>query len=166
MRERVLPLFLLAVGVLGALLSLSGNQPVKAQPPTSCIPWSCSLDDIGATLTECIPSRGSMGFVAMDRQTLWIDSVVAQSTTATGGLFILRTGRAANCGTATASFLPSSAAVARLSAPANTAPPTVITLKVPLPIPPDPNPANEHPRLCVLGVATNTFTGQISGCLQ
>src|SRR3990170_1012315 len=111
--------------------------------------WTCSLDGIGATLTQCqaIPTIS---------QRHYLTNVVAQSTTATAGLFILRSGTGTNCGTATTSLLPGAATVARFAAPANTATPLVIYFINPVPAPID------H-AICVLGVATNTTTIQLSG---
>jgi hypothetical protein len=112
--------------------------------------WTCSLDNIGATLTLCIqaPSDPTV--------TRYLTYVVAQSTTTTAGQFILRYGTGTNCATGTVSLLPSAATAARIAAPANTAAATVIALPSALKIPP----GND---LCVLGVATNTFTGQLGG---
>lgn len=128
-------------------------HPAAAQPPTpNRGTWTCSLDNIAATLTECQP-------VAATGLRYYLTDVVAQSTTTTGGLFLLRTGTGANCGTGTASFLPAAATVIRFAQPANTAPPLVIGLRTPLPAP-------LGAAICVLGVATNTVTITLSGFLN
>jgi hypothetical protein len=113
--------------------------------------FTCAADDIGATLTRltgCIaPEPGMRRYVT---------DIVAQSTTTTSGQFILRFGTGTNCGTGTTSLLPSAATAARLASPANTAAPTIITLRSPLVVPSEKD-------LCVLGVATNTTSIQITG---
>ena len=123
------------------------------------ISFTCSADNIGASLTLLTGCTQ-----APENYRRFITDVVAQSTTATGGQFILRQGTAvasggsANCATSTTSVLPSAATAARLSAAANTGPPTVIDLTTPVIVP-----ANKD--LCVLGVGTNTTSIQITGYL-
>lgn len=157
MRKHAGTLIYLAGSLLLAVLMLVGVSARKAQAQIPAANqaslWTCSLDDIGATLTKCVltpapPADSTLG--------TYVTTVVAQSTTTTSGNFILRYGTGTNCGTGTVSLLPSAASAARLAAPASTAAPTVISLASPLKIP-----AGKD--LCVLGVATNTFTGQISG---
>lgn len=111
--------------------------------------WTCSLDDIGATLTRCIaaPEPG------MSR---YITDIVVQSTTTTGGQWILQTGTGSNCATTKVSLLPSAASVVRFGAPANTSAPGVIQFKTPVQVP-------DGKDLCLLGKATDTTTIQISG---
>lgn len=148
MRKLLVAALALALLVGGAAF----ESPAHAQIPDAgqASLWTCSLDDIGATLTRCAIAHTDTA------QTMYVTTVVAQSTTTTAGNFILRYGTGTNCGTDTRSLLPSAATAARLAAPASTAAPTVISLASPLKIP-----AGKD--LCVLGVATNTFTGQISG---
>lgn len=145
----VLALFLFGVGVLVHEFT---PDTAHAQIPNAsqATTWTCSLDDIGATLTRCI--------IALPDQTTtrYLTYVVAQSTTTTGGQFLLQFGTGTNCGTGTTSLLPSGASAVRLGAPANTAAPAVIALPTPLKIP-----AGKD--LCVLGKATDTFTGQLGG---
>jgi hypothetical protein len=111
--------------------------------------FACSLDNIAATLTECqaAPSAGL---------SIYITDVIAQSTTTTAGNFLLRQGTGTNCGTGTGSVFPSSATVIRFAAPASTVAPFVVSLKTPIKL----TAANA---LCLLGVATNTVTAQITG---
>lgn len=113
------------------------------------VPWSCSLDAIAATLTQCQAAPGA-------GLKLYLTDIVAQSTTATAGLFLIRYGTGTNCGTGTTSLLPAAATVVRLAHPANTAAPTSIKLQVPLA-----TAANNA--ICAVGVATNTLTVQMSG---
>jgi hypothetical protein len=113
--------------------------------------WTCSLDNIAATLTECKAAPGT-------GKQLYITTITAQSTTATAGQFLLRTGTGTNCGTGTASLFPSAATVIRFAAPGNGSPATNINFTTPLPAP-------INTAICMLGVATNTVTIQISGFL-
>jgi hypothetical protein len=115
--------------------------------------FTCSLDNIATTRTQCqaAPAAG---------KAIFITDVVAMSTTATAGQFALAFGTGSNCGTGTGNVLPSSTATARIPAAANNgAGPTVINFGSPLKVPTD-------QALCVLGVATNTVTIQISGFIQ
>jgi hypothetical protein len=125
-------------------------KPARAQNIAG-LQFTCAADDIGATLTRltgCIaPEPGMRRYVT---------DIVAQSTTTTSGQFILRFGTGTNCGTGTTSLLPSAATAARIASPANTAAPTVISFRSPLVVP-------SGKDLCVLGVATNTTTIQVSG---
>jgi hypothetical protein len=111
--------------------------------------WTCSLDNIGTTLTQCVAAPGA-------GKTLYITDIQAQSTTGTAGQFLLQTGTGSNCATGTASLWPSSASVVRAAAPANTVPPTDVNFQTPLSAP-------ANTAICVLGVITNTVTIQLSG---
>lgn len=148
----------------GIVLTLMGvvfmaAPATEAQTQHGGALWSCSADDIGATLTIMQASPpGSGQCLGLTGQKRLVTYIVAQSTTTTAGTFILRYGTGTNCGTGTVSLIPSAATAARLAAPANTAAPTVILLSPALAIP-----AGQD--LCVLGVATNTFTGQVGGHL-
>ncbi len=132
-----------------AIMALLVPAGASSQSHYAGFTWTCSLDNIGATLTRCIESPEP----SLRR---YVTDIVAQSTTATAGQFILRTGTGTNCGTSTASFLPSAATAARLASPANTAAPTRIHLETPLVVP-----AGHD--LCLLGIAVNTTTIQING---
>lgn len=157
------PLTLVGTGAMLLMLSgvlwmdLAAPKTAHAQIPNAsqALPWTCSLDDIGATLTKCVLNAGPQ---PDSTQALYLTTVIGESTTATAGLFLLRFGSGTNCGTGTTSVLPSAATVPRLAYPANTAPPTTIFLTTPLKIP-----AGKD--LCLIGSATNTFTGQLAGYL-
>lgn len=149
------------IKILGAIVALAVacalattiTRDAHAQIPNSSQVssiFSCSADDVGATLTKFCNAP------ANPKLALYITTIVAQSTTTTSGNFILRYGTGSNCGTGTTSLLPSAATAARIAAPASTAAPTIIPLQTPLKVPA----GND---LCVLGVATNTFTGQVTG---
>lgn len=135
-----------------ALLLGFGDRSDAQVPANNRGLWDCSLDGIGTTLTECEaePPAGLR---------YYITSLTAQSTTATGGLFLIRAGTGANCATGTVSVLPSAATVVRLAAPANTVAPLVITFLSPLPAP-------TGTALCVLGVLTHTTTITMTGFLN
>jgi hypothetical protein len=134
--------------VLGLAVVLSATRNTHAQT-LGGVPFTCGLDDIGATLTLCYTNSDPS-------ERLYVTGIVAQSTTATAGQFILRYGTGANCGTGTVSLFPSAATAVRVAYAGNTAAPTVISLPTPLIVP-----AGKD--LCALGVVTNTLTIQIVG---
>ena len=139
---------IVAIGVMGAFWFLP-NASVHAQSSLPGPPWTCSLDNIGATLTKCKDK-------AADGQRLYITDITITSTTATAGLFLLRTGTGTDCGTATLSLFPSLATVPRFGYPGNASAPTTIRFVTPLKPPAETD-------LCLIGSATNTATFQISG---
>lgn len=116
--------------------------------PHGPVIWSCGLNAIGTTLTQCQAAPGAS-------LRLYITDVLAQSNTATAGLFTLRFGTGTNCGTGTGNLFFNSAS-ALIAASANTAPPNDFLRTVPIAVP-----ANNA--VCVLGVATNTTNIQING---
>lgn len=130
---------------LAALLLASSSYP-QSSPGLA---WACSVDNIGATLTQC-------GLAAEPSMRLYLTDVVIGSTTATAGQFLIRSGTGTNCGTGTASLLPSAATVVRLGYPANTAAPAILHLETPLSAP-------AGSAICILCVGTNTCTVQMSG---
>lgn len=105
--------------------------------------WSCSLDNIGATLTQCqaAPAAG---------QALYITDIIAESTTSVPGLMLLRQGTGSNCATGTASVLPAAATVPRIVYPLQ------LRLATPLKL-------TAASALCVIGTAVNTLTITVSG---
>lgn len=129
-------------------VGLNGSMYVRGGGPDT---FTCGADNIGATLTQLTGCAGAGSGLKY-----YITSVVAQSTTATGGQFVLRTGTGTNCGTGTTSILPSAATVARLSAPANTGVGLFIDFPVPIA-------TAANVQICVLGVATNTTTIEVTG---
>lgn len=161
MRLQIRRAGLLLATVALAVLSVGSNTHAQVAGE----PWTCSLDDVGATLTECIAAPGSRVLSTLDQQKLLVSDIVAQSTTTTGGLLLVRYGTAANCGTGTQSLLPSAATVPRLFYGASTAAPLVLHFDPPLVVPAAAHQA-AHPRLCVIATATNTVSLQISGMLS
>jgi hypothetical protein len=139
----------LAALLLLALITGSQAQPSLSGSNQGLTGWSCSLDDIGATLTLCQRA-------AEEGRALYITDIVAQSTTTTVGQFILRTGTGTNCGTGTASLFPSAATAVRWAYPPSTAAPLHLAFASPIRIP--------HGKdLCALGIATETLTLQAWG---
>lgn len=147
---RVLAEVALLVAIISlpvAMLTLHGP---KAEAQIITAPrWECSMDDVGATLTRCVsaPTSG---------EARYITDIVAQSTTTTAGLMLVRQGTGTNCGTSTVSVFPAAASVARFAYSANTLAPTVISLRTPLRVSPNAD-------LCVIGTAVNTVTIQFEG---
>jgi hypothetical protein len=145
----------LAVIALAMLCTADG----QARGPTPGAPWTCSLDDKFDTAGLCLVKDGS-------GLSLYITDVVAQSTSATAGLFILQYGISdaalGACGRGAATLLPSgldpSGGVVRFTAAANTAPATAMNFTNPLRVPP----GND---LCIIGDAVNSVTVQLVGYL-
>jgi len=132
------------------LLSLVFVPQVGAQTsPSRGEPWTCSLDNIGATLTLCKANQDPA-------LKLYITDIFAQSTTATAGLMLIQYGTGANCGTGTTSLFPSSASVPRIVYPSNALFTGGIAFNGPLIVPGGKD-------LCVLGTVTNTVTIQMIG---
>lgn len=134
---------MLSLAVVALLAQVNYSTPINN--------WSCGLDNIGATLTQCQPAPAA-------GLRLYVSDVVIASTTATAGQFLIRYGTGANCVTGTTSLLPSAATVARLPYPANTSAigSTTIHLRTPIAAPA----ANA---VCIICVATNTCTVQMGG---
>lgn len=142
----VLVVWLSLVALAGFLAS---REPVQAQGGGAI--WSCSLDNVGATLTRCIaaPTSG---------ESRYITDIVANSTTAIGGAMSLQTGTGTNCGTGTASLFPSSPATntPRLGYPPTASAALTINLRTPVRVAPNLD-------LCVLGTTTDTVTVHLLG---
>jgi hypothetical protein len=137
-----------AGNVRRAVISTDGALYVRQGGPVN---FTCGADNIAATLTQLTGCAGAGAGLKY-----YITNIVAQSTTSTGGQWLLRYGTGTNCGTGTTSILPSAATVARLAAAANTGAPTVINFNTPLA-------TAANVQICVIGVATNTTTIQVSG---
>jgi hypothetical protein len=110
--------------------------------------WSCGLAGVAASLTQCQAAPGAS-------LSLYITDILTTSSTTTSGLFTLRYGTGANCGTGTGNIFAASA-TATLANGANTLGQAVKTFQTPIKIP-----ANNA--ICVLGVATNTTNITING---
>jgi hypothetical protein len=131
--------------------SLEGRLLVQTDHPNR---FTCGADNIAATLTELTGNCKASD--VSSTQSLFITTIIAQSTTATAGQFILRSGTGTNCGTGTTSVLPSAASAIRLAAPGFGSAPLVIDLSTPIKVTADHG-------LCVLGKATDTTTIQVIG---
>lgn len=132
-------------GATAALAADTGGNLMAVAP----YPWTCSLDNLGATLTQCqaAPTVGS----------LYITSLVAYSTTGTAGTFAVRSGTGAACVTATTGVLPGGAITRTFTAPINTVQPYVWSFPLP-----GIKLTTLH-ALCAIGVVTNTTTITMSG---
>jgi hypothetical protein len=109
--------------------------------------WQCSLDNIGATLTQCLAAPTFQAFIT---------SIVAQSIDATAGLMSIQSGTGTNCGTGTAALFPSITTTPRFAYAGFGSPPTVVFLASPLPAP-------SGAAICAIGTATHTLTIQMTG---
>jgi hypothetical protein len=136
----------LVVLLMVGLFAQTDEADAQSPPPGEV--WTCSLDDIGATLTLCQPLVTGLR--------LHLTTIVIQSTTATAGQFLIRAGTGANCATDTISLLPAAAAVPRLAYSGNTLFGTVTPLATPIVAPRD----ND---LCIICTATNTCSVQLIG---
>lgn len=111
--------------------------------------WSCSLDNIGATLTKCATSPGA-------GLRYYVTDIIINSTTATGGQFELQTGTGTNCGTGTANFFPAATTTARFGYPGNAAASLFMQFTTPLTPP-------QNVDICIKCIATNTCAVQMQG---
>lgn len=134
-----------------ALLSGQSNisQPTSVYIAPSAQRFTAGFNSIAATLTQiqAAPAAG---------QSLYITDIHIQTTTATSGTYAFQTGTGTNCGTGTAALFPSSGTGNRFNAPPNTAAMASLNFNTPLKLP-------AATALCVIGVATNTVSGQVSG---
>jgi hypothetical protein len=142
----------LVLAVMALLLWTSPRVPVEAQSISTGPLFNCGLDNIAATLTQCQPAPDP-GY------RIYVQSIMAQSTTSTAGQFLLRYGTGTNCGTGTTSIFPAGSTVARISNPGF----GVVGLWVNFPPPGLALPPAKA--LCALGVATNTLVINITGTI-
>lgn len=131
--------------------TLYTNPTLYTTPVAFANSWTCALDNIAASLTQCIavPASGSY----------YITSVIAVSTTSTAGTFAIRSGTGSNCGTSTTGVMPGASTSRTYVLPANTAAPfnqsSVAGVQV-----------TAGHAVCVIGAATNTTNIVISGYRQ
>lgn len=131
--------------------AVAGLDGVAYVRPGGPVLFACSATGIAATLTQ-LTNCGAPGAGL----SYYITSIVAGSTTATAGNFLLRYGTSANCGTGTTSIYPQAETTAVGFLPANTATPFTLMYPTPIKVP-----ANNL--ICVLGVATNTTRIDVAG---
>jgi hypothetical protein len=127
---------------------LAGNQ-FNVLP----IAWSCNLQALAASLTQCqaAPAAG---------YSLYITAIIATTTTTTAGTFAIRYGTGTNCATTPIGVWPQPGGTAPsrvTTAPISTAAPMVINLG---PVGIKLAAANA---VCVIGTATNTIDIVLSG---
>lgn len=152
-----LPVKRWALAALVCLTAASASaQQFLSAPTTSDVypfgavtQFSCSLNAIAASLTQCQAAPGA-------GLKLYITSLHVQSTTTTSGTYAVQTGTGTNCGTGTAPLFPSSSTSNRFNAPPTTAGMADLTFPVPLS-------AAANTAICLVGVATNTISAQITG---
>jgi hypothetical protein len=132
-----------------AQLSVSGNNTYDWYPAGRVTTFSCGLNAVAATLTQCqaAPAAGLK---------LYVTAVYVQTTTATSGTYAIQTGTGANCVTGTAALFPVSGTANRFNAPITTSAMAALTFPVPLAAP-------AASAICLIGIATNTISAQIVG---
>lgn len=111
--------------------------------------WTCPFNAVAASLTQCqaAPAAGLK---------LYVRTLMIQTTTATSGTYALQSGTGANCATGTAAVFPSSATGNRFNAPINSQAMASLTFDPPISLP-------AASALCIIGIATNTVSGQVFG---
>lgn len=151
--RRVLSWFLLGIVACWCLIPFGSGQsnysqplPVQLSPKTT---FTAGFNALAASLTQIQAAPGA-------GLSLYITDINVQTTTATSGTFALQSGTGTNCGTGTAAVFPVSATANRFNAPINSQPMLDIDFMTPLKLP-------ANTALCVIGVATNTVSGQITG---
>lgn len=142
--------------LLLALLPFStgpnAQQSVSGGMTHGPTPWTCGLQGIAATLTQCQAAPGA-------GLKLYLTDIAVQTTTTTSGTYSLQTGTGANCGTGTAALFPVSGTANRFNAPITTSAMASIRFQTPLVAP-----ANSA--ICLIGVATNTISIQLIGYVK
>lgn len=111
--------------------------------------FTAGFNSIGNTLTQ-IQAAPSAGL------SIYITSIAIQTTTATSGTYAFQSGTGSNCGTSTTAVFPISGTSNRFNAPINTSAMANIIFNVPIKL------TSAH-AFCVIGVATNTVSGQVVG---
>jgi hypothetical protein len=140
----------LIAAVLGLLLyGSSADAQLYSRQGQASQNFTCSLTGVAAALAECqaIPAVGFR---------YNITSLTAQSTTATAAGFQVQSGTATACASNTTAVYPSVNTSTKWVAPGNGVGPMVKDFITPLQL-------SLNHAICVLGVATNTTTIQISG---
>lgn len=141
----IIVLMLAAIG--HADINSSGNTVITRNGGVT--PWTCGLNAIAATLTQCQAAPGA-------GLSLYITDIQVQTTTTTSGTYSIQTGTGTNCGTGTAALFPVSGTANRFNAPITSNAMASINFMSPLKVP-----ANSA--VCLIGVATNTISAQMVG---
>jgi hypothetical protein len=145
-------LLALILGLTGKPESASAQANFSAPLTTrtgSLTIFTCGLNALAATLTQCqaAPAAGL---------SLYITDISVQTTTATSGTYAIQTGTGTNCATGTAALFPVSGTANRFNAPINTTAMAQLSFTTPLKSP-------AASAICVIGVATNTISIQVTG---
>lgn len=129
-------------------LAISGGG---ANPFTLQTRFECSFNSVAATLTQLTGCAGAGAGLRY-----YITDVAIQTTTTTSGTYAFQTGTGANCGTGTAALFPVSATGNRFNAVITSNGVSVMNFLTPLQ-------TGANVQVCVIGVATNTVSGQVKG---
>ena len=113
------------------------------------VTWTCGVNAVAASLTQCQAAPGA-------GVSLYITSINVQTTTTTSGTYAIQYGTGSNCGTGTAALFPVSGTANRFNAPITTS--AMATIYFPIPLK-----AAANNAICLIGVATNTISAQITG---
>lgn len=113
--------------------------------------FTCSFNGIAATLTQLTGCGGAGAGLKY-----YITDIAIQTTTTTSGTYAFQTGTGTNCGTGTTAFFPSSSTSNRFNAVITSNGMPGLSFMSPLV-------TGANVEVCVIGVATNTVSGQISG---
>jgi hypothetical protein len=140
----------LLFGIIALLAICSpANAQLYSRQGQASQNFSCSLTAVAAALVECMPVPA----VGIKYN---ITSMTAQSVTATAAAFQIQSGTGTACGTNTTAVYPSVNTSTKWVAPGNGIGPMVKDWLTPMQL-------TVNHAICVLGVATNTTTIQISG---
>lgn len=102
---------------------------------------------IAASLTQIVAAPGA-------GLSIYIDALYVQTTTTTSGTYSFQSGTGSNCGTGTAAVFPVSGTSNRFNSPPTTGAMAPLIMPTPLKL-------AANTALCVIGVATNTQSGQV-----
>ena len=149
MRAALLTLLLASGVALSAQQNISAPGLVPTVAPGVVTTWTCGLNGIAASLTQCqaAPAAGLK---------LYITDLTVQTTTATSGTYAVQTGTGTNCATGTAALFPVSGTANRWNAPITTQSASNFKFTTPLAAP-------AASAVCLIGVATNTISVQMQG---
>lgn len=128
------------------IASLEGVTHVLPFAPRT---FTAGFNAIAASLTQIQAAPGA-------GLRLYLTSIFVQTTTATSGTYAFQTGTGTNCGTGTAALFPVSGTANRFNAPIAANSLANFSFSTPLVVP-------VNTALCVIGVATNTVSGQVVG---
>jgi hypothetical protein len=126
--------------------ALDGAQYAR---PFGPVVWTCALNALAATLTQCQAAPGA-------NLRLYLTDITVQTTTTTSGTYAIQAGTGTNCATGTAALFPASGTANRFNAPITTSSASNFSFTTPLIVP-------ANTAVCVIGVATNTISIQLQG---